>query len=170
MSKMQQTLAAFGLTKTINHRGTEVKVNIPSLVSDSPLMLKCPTCVKSFVNKPGLSVHMKCVHLSINSKKDNFASFPKIEGGGSKEIEIADTPGPSIYEGSNSAEKEEMIPLPHFMLTHQSKKIELRRGIEKRQSWTNGFKSKIIAEIENGEKSCIFKSVRGQIKRFAFTG
>ena len=59
MSK-QPTLGHFKFTKTVSHRGQAVTVD---LESEPPTKtLKCPHCDMMFVNKQGLSIHVKCKH------------------------------------------------------------------------------------------------------------
>ena len=61
MSK-QTTLAAFGFTKKINHRGIEQTVEMPLVYKDIEKKLECHFCKKMFFNNQGLSVHLKCRH------------------------------------------------------------------------------------------------------------
>ena len=60
----QLTLGAFNFTKTVKHRNQEVSVEIPKVARMEINRIKCPKCVKTFVNNQGLSVHLKCVHNS----------------------------------------------------------------------------------------------------------
>ena len=62
MSKKKQTsLGDLGFTKTVLHRGKEIKTPLP-YVEEAEKKLKCQHCEKGFVNQQGLSLHLKCVH------------------------------------------------------------------------------------------------------------
>ena len=63
MSK-QKSLAFFGFTKKVEHRGQMVDVDLPN---ESPLnawKIPCNYCEKKFKTNQGLSIHLKCVHPS----------------------------------------------------------------------------------------------------------
>ena len=60
-NKKQATLAAFGFTKSIIHRGEEVPCKIPK-VTEGVTTLKCDHCSMEFVNQQGVTVHVKCKH------------------------------------------------------------------------------------------------------------
>ena len=60
-NKKQATLAAFGFTKSIIHRGEEVLCKIPK-VTKGVTKLKCDHCSMEFVNQQELAVHVKCKH------------------------------------------------------------------------------------------------------------
>ena len=61
MSKRKQrTLAAFGFTKTIRHRGNEIRVEIPDYTEIEEKRIKCAHCEARFINQQGLSIHVKC--------------------------------------------------------------------------------------------------------------
>ena len=57
----QKTLAAFGFTKKIVHRGREREVLIPENV-DLGNAHPCGQCNETFKSPQGLAVHMKCKH------------------------------------------------------------------------------------------------------------
>ena len=60
MSK-QSALGRFkGFSRTVNHRGQEITVTLPTELEDKGL--QCRRCEKKFKNQQGLSVHEKCVH------------------------------------------------------------------------------------------------------------
>ena len=59
--KRQATLQASSFTTKVVHRGTEVDVRVPRFVDDAG-EIKCLKCHQTFVNKQGLSLHMKCIH------------------------------------------------------------------------------------------------------------
>ena len=50
--KRKKTLGFFGLTKTVNHRRKEHKVDIPNEVKENLKNVLCPHCNKKFVNNP----------------------------------------------------------------------------------------------------------------------
>ena len=56
-AKCQKTLGFFGFSKTVTHRGQEVKVDIPDDSPDISRKVSCPKCKKRFVNNQGLGVH-----------------------------------------------------------------------------------------------------------------
>ena len=56
--KRQSTLQAFGFTRKVAHRGTEVNVRVPRFVDDVG-KIKCLKCDRTFVHKQGLS---QCIH------------------------------------------------------------------------------------------------------------
>ena len=59
----QPTLAHFrGFSKTVVHRGEKIAVELPTEVVAKERKEVCPKCDKTFVNKQGLAVHLKCVH------------------------------------------------------------------------------------------------------------
>ena len=57
----QKTLAAFGFTKKIVHRGREREVLIPENV-DLGNAHPCGQCNETFKSPQGLAVHVKCKH------------------------------------------------------------------------------------------------------------
>ena len=64
MSKRKQkTLAAFGFTKKVMHRGEEIDVDIPNEVNlEDHFKLKCLYCPLKFKSQQRLSLHMICKH------------------------------------------------------------------------------------------------------------
>ena len=72
MPKKQATLKAFGFTRKLVHRDTVVEIDIPRFSEE--VRLQCPECLKTFINKQGMSVHMKCVHGATSS----VASMPSV--------------------------------------------------------------------------------------------
>ena len=72
MSK-QPTLGCFkGFTRTVVHRGQQIQAEIPAEIHvDVEKKERCPQCDKTFVNKAGLSVHLKCVHSHDHVRADD---------------------------------------------------------------------------------------------------
>ena len=56
-----QHLFFFGFKKQIHHRGSESEVKIPDFHIPAA-KISWPYCNNQFVNKEGLSLHIKCVH------------------------------------------------------------------------------------------------------------
>ena len=56
------SIACFGFTKKVQHRGEMVNVDIPDNVEETEALLACQFCSKGLKNNQGLSVHLKCVH------------------------------------------------------------------------------------------------------------
>ena len=63
MSK-QKSLAAFGFSKTVVHRGVANRVFIPEYVDEVKGTINCSHCTMKFKTKQGLAVHAKCKHPS----------------------------------------------------------------------------------------------------------
>ena len=147
-NKKQATLAAFGFTKSIIHRGEEVPCKIPK-VTKGVTKLKCDHCSMEFVNQQGLTVHVKCKHpLNINetiSVHDN-ALLKKVDKPMTEVVNLQASQG----EGDNANEL--VIAVGN---TKDYEKVETgnRHGRDIRKSLTNKFKSKTIAEVESGMKS-----------------
>ena len=79
----QPTLAKFGFSKSIEHRGSQRDVNLPDFVAKTQKKFTCSTCSKAFVNQQGLSVHEKCLHGVVDEGKilaKSSHSTPKTEG------------------------------------------------------------------------------------------
>ena len=57
--KRQATLQVFGFTRKVAHRDTEVDVRVPRFVDAGKI--QCLKCDRTFVNKQGLPLHMKCI-------------------------------------------------------------------------------------------------------------
>ena len=74
--KKQYTLAAFGFTKSITHRGEETAVDIPKVVSDEKPKLKCQHCTQEFINQQGLSVHIMCKHAATAGDQSHSTDQP----------------------------------------------------------------------------------------------
>ena len=146
MLKKQQTLAAFGFTKTVLYRESEIKVDLPTEVTLSSANLKCLKCEKKFINQQGLSVHIKCKHPMI----DNNAVDDNTPNNKTKLNENENSYKENIVLDENENEMACDTDLPHAVL---QTKDERRRGRDKRRSITNELKSKIIAEVESGEKA-----------------
>jgi len=137
MSKKQATLAAFGFTKSVLHRGTETIINIPKTVSAEEYKLKCLDCMQTFKNQQGLSVHLKCKHnhSTINNSSDNTDNvLCESQPGQSAEPSNIDNEEPKVIE---------ILETP----------IEKRRGSDVRKSFTNKFKANAITLVEHGEKA-----------------
>ena len=79
MTKKQPMLAAFDFTKTVFHRGGEMKVDLPTSVTLSSANLECLQCEQKFINQQGLSVHIKCKHSIIDGKAIDHIPNTKTE-------------------------------------------------------------------------------------------
>ena len=78
---IQPTLAAFGFTKKVVHRGETVDVDLPRYANELECgKFMCPKCPKRFKNTQGLSVHVKCVHGDSSDVQSNRVSFSKASG------------------------------------------------------------------------------------------
>ena len=141
MSKKQQTLAAFGFTKTFLHQGREMKVDLPTEVTLSSANMKCPICEQKFINQQGLSEHIKCKHPIMDNNAVDHTPNNK-----TKLNENENSYKENIVLDENANE----IACDTDVL---QTKDERRRGRDKRRSITNELKSKIIAEVESGEKA-----------------
>ena len=65
LKRKQPTLAAFGFTKKVVHRGEEVAVNMP--LETIEVLIRCDHCEKLFKSEQGLSFHKKVMHGSSNN-------------------------------------------------------------------------------------------------------
>ena len=74
MSK-QKSLAAFGFSKTITHRGVSTRVFIPENV-EVIATINCNHCSMMFKTRQALAVHTKCKHSSFEpaQKKAKFVN------------------------------------------------------------------------------------------------
>ena len=57
MSEKQQTLGAFGSTKTLIHQDEKVNTDIPNTVNLNYTEDKCDNCGKRFKNNQGYGLH-----------------------------------------------------------------------------------------------------------------
>ena len=161
MSKKQRTLADFGFTKTIIHRGNEMKVDIPNRISDSPPKLKCPNCEQTFLNQQGLSIHILCKHSATNKKENNDPSgsckrkIIDTEEGKSQEESIIEESvnGKELEKNEGHVDIQPEEQVDDSAAASKKTKYDRRRGQEKRKSVTNKFKAKVIAAVESGEKA-----------------
>ena len=128
----QTTLAAFGFSKTVKHRGRDI---ISKVVSETVYELKCHHCMKGFKNQQGLSVHLKCKHAANNVGE----VLPETK---CHQVSSADDVVEVITEGDSNAE-----------ILEPPVTVEKRRGRDIRKSITNKFKAKAIAAVERGEKA-----------------
>ena len=58
----QKSVGAFGVTRTIVHRGVPMKAEIPEYVDPYRNNIQCKHCSKSFKTPQARAVHMKCKH------------------------------------------------------------------------------------------------------------
>lgn len=79
--KKQKTLASFGFTKSVTHRGKTKEIKIPletDVVIEKPKSIQCSKCPMKFMNQQGLSVHLKCLH-SVMPKEKEKANKVQLE-------------------------------------------------------------------------------------------
>lgn len=142
MSKKQSTLAAFGFTKTITHRGHDTTVDIPKKVPKETFKLTCQYCMQGFKNQQGLSVHVMCKHADTSAG-----------------LQLPSSTDEPLCESDTTAEILEPTPT-----------VERRRGSDVRKSITNKLKLKAVAAVENGEKAIEVANrlnvSRGQISKW----
>ena len=65
LKRKQPTLAAFGSSKKVAHRGGEVAVNMPLEIIE--VLIRCDHFEKLFKSEQGLSSHKKVMHGSSNN-------------------------------------------------------------------------------------------------------
>ena len=154
MSKKQATLAAFGFTKAVSHRGKETVVNIPKTTSEDEYKLKCKHCSQTFKNQQGLSVHVKCKHGHVTTAvMDNVLT------------DIL--PGPSNLATVPSTVDNSEVEVIEIL---DATPVERRRGSDVRKSFNNKFKARAIELVERGEKAIDVAEqlnvTRGQISKW----
>ena len=137
MSK-QSTLAAFGFTKIITHRGKETNVTIPKTVSEEEFNLKCQHCMQRFKNQQGLSVHLKC-------KQPAAIVMPQTPSSEKSKTQTKQSAPSSSTESNDLAVVVEISEPPPA--------IEKRRGRDVRKSIPLYFKVNAITAVEQGEKT-----------------
>ena len=135
--KKRYTLAAFGFTKSISHRGEETAVDIPKVVSYEKPKLNCQHCIQEFINQQGLSVHLMCKHAATAGDQSHSTDQPLSTSQNGKSL--------SIVSAAISEEEIEQFEI-------SEPPVEKRRGRDLRKSITNRFKAKAIAAVEEGEK------------------
>lgn len=136
--KIQYTLAAFGFTKSVAHRGEVTAVDIPFVVPDE-LKLKCQHCAQEFRSQQGLSVHLMCKHPATPAG-DEISCNSKSTSQDDKNL-----PSTSAATVTEAHQHDQPIEVP-------DSDADKRRGRDVRKSITNKFKARAIAEIEQGEK------------------
>ena len=75
IKRKQPTLAAFGFTKKVKHRSTEMVIQM--LLEAVETLFECESCEKSFKTPQGLAFHAKVMH-SIIPKEDRKTSVPPV--------------------------------------------------------------------------------------------
>lgn len=156
MSKKQKTLAAMGFTKTVKHRETEAKIDIPLEDHSNEMKEQCHLCNKKFKNKQGLGVHVKCVHgvsdcptTSSNSSDTGKKQSPLLAlMDKNKDKEQA------TFEGDNeemrSQDSEPEAELHSADPSNDAETKSKRRGQEKRFHYSIEKKAEILHEFESG--------------------
>lgn len=138
-TKKQSTLAAFGFTKSVFHRGQETVIDIPKTVSEDEYQLECVHCLQIFKNKQGLYVHMKCKHGNISTVEH------LIHKDTSESQKYGETSGAPASTESTESEVIEIL--------ETTQTVENRQGSDVRKSFNNRFKASAIPHVENGEKA-----------------
>ena len=158
MSKKQTTLAAFGFTKSVTHRGQKTTTDLPKTVSEEIHKLKCLHVMQGLKNQQGLSVHLKCKHASITAEDQ----LPR-----SNEIlcELQENETTSVPSAESVDKEVECVEI-----LETSPSVERPRGSDVRKSINNRFKAKAIALVERGEKAIDVADrlsvTRGQISKW----
>ena len=154
--KKQTTLAAFGFTKSVLHRGQETAIDIPKTVSEDEYQLECVHCPKTFKNQQGLSVHIKCKHGNISTEE--------------QPIHEATSESQKSGETSRVPAQPESTESEVIEILETTQTVENRRGSDVRKSYNNRFKASAISLVENGDKAIDvaekLKISRGQISKW----
>ena len=133
--KRQKTLAYFGVTKKIKHRGENVPVHIPEEIDMVVKVLQCPKCKQRFKTHQGLGVHkLACM------KGEDIASYdvPNQTPDHDDDLVITSQHGSSA-ENQESAEG-------------TKKKVDGRKnckGAVRRNKHTAVFMAKVIHECQS---------------------
>ena len=73
--RKQPTLAAFGFSKKVRHRGEGIAIQMPLEAAET--LFECENCEKSFKSLQGLAFHVTVMH-SIIPQEDRKNSEPPV--------------------------------------------------------------------------------------------
>ena len=137
MSK-QKSLAFFGFTKKVEHRGQMVNVDLPN---ESPLdawKIPCNYCEKKFKTNQGLSIHLKCVHPS-----EKYEVAPK-----RRKVENVDSLEEQLREKEVNELMNGMVQKVVRSVNSTAGKPSINAG-KKRKQYPAKFKAEVIHEAED---------------------
>ena len=166
--KKQKTLAAFGFTKTVSHRGVPSTVDLPTEVDVMKhYSVECENCKGRFKNTQGLGVHkLSCLKVAVSASGIAPAPVP------ANQPEATSSTADDVTEANVDFTISAMNNLPAQpgkADSEEPNKIDGRRsakGAKKRQSYSSKFKAEIIHQCQPGtsqhriaEENCISQAL-----------
>ena len=133
LKRKQPTLAAFGFTKKVVHRGEEVAVNMP--LETIEVLIRCDHCEKLFKSEQGLSFHKKVMHGSSNNSS----------------VTISQPTKPNDDELLSLAVEDVVNKVVNKVVSTEAKRDgAAKMAGKKRHQYPATFKAEAISTCENG--------------------